>query len=402
MGPVLTQQQIDRRFPPQTTTLSPEGDLSGTYVNHTLLAREFVKWEAQCQDPNNEKEPLIEKAATIFTEILKSYRTPRIITPEDAHDAVVKAEKPLKARLAGMEEDLAETRADLSRALKLAGGVSGGGSGQPKPEPFTGEREKLRSFLAQLRLQCALIADVQDKLRRAVSLLRGDALNQILPYIKNDKIEFSDLTNLIQVLEEVFDNLNQRRDAEAHLTRISQGDKDFSSYFAKFQRYAAEVDWNESAKLSALKSRLSSRLKQNLITVVDEPAGFKEWVELCQRLDNRRRAFLADKANQRAPATTQPQGKPAKSTTSAAATAAVKAPAPAQSTATGTHPGPMNLSANKQQLRNTERARRRRMGLCMYCGEAGHFARECPSRANIRAAAAALEAAQASTNESEN
>jgi hypothetical protein len=402
----LTQREAEQRFPPRDTSLSPAGDFSGVNLNHTLLANEFVKWEAECGDPQNTRESLIEAAAAMFKEILGGSRSSRIYFPTQVRDVVVAAEAPLRATIEGLRADLlevrtdlSETRSDLSRALKLAGGVSGSGSGQPKPEPFTGEREKLRSFLAQLRLQCAPIADVQDKLRRAVSLLRGDALSQILPYIKDDRVELVDLAALIQILEDAFGNPNRKRDAEAHLARISQGEKDFSSYFAEFQRYSAEVDWNESAKLSALQRGLSPRLKQDLVSVVDEPTGFKEWVELCQKLDNRRRAFLADRAKS-LPSGQQSQGRQPQGPVRPAAPVR----APAQSTAVGTHPGPMDLSAaaSKRKEKAEEMARRRREGLCLYCGGVGHFASKCPNKAQLRAAAAALKAAEESANDSGN
>ena len=49
-------------------------------------------------------------------------------------------------------------------------------------------------------------------------------------------------------------------------------------------------------------------------------------------------------------------------------------------TASGTNAGPMDLSAGAAKTCSTavERARRRALGLCMYCGGIGHFAADFP------------------------
>jgi hypothetical protein len=111
----------------------------------------------------------------------------------------------------------------------------------PKPEPFSDERDKLRSFLAQLRLCCSVHIDVQTRLRLAVSLLRGNALDQILPYVRDDRIELVNLAALITILKTAFKNSNRVAEAKYKLRTLQQRTKEFSVYFAKFQRYAADV-----------------------------------------------------------------------------------------------------------------------------------------------------------------
>ena len=50
----------------------------------------------------------------------------------------------------------------------------------------------------------------------------------------------------------------------------------------------------------------------------------------------------------------------------------------APSTITGTHSGPMDLSSAGRQgpLLEQEKKRRNKLGLCKYCGQAGHIARD--------------------------
>jgi hypothetical protein len=120
------------------------------------------------------------------------------------------------------------------------------------PDKYGGDRNKLRSFLVQLRLKAATFPTTQDKLRFAVNSLKHDAMEQASPYVKDDTVELPDLGALIQILENAFGNPNRILNAERKLNTIQQGNRDFSSYYAEFSKYAAEVSLNEGAKLAAL------------------------------------------------------------------------------------------------------------------------------------------------------
>jgi hypothetical protein len=261
----------------------------------------------------------------------------------------------------------------------------------PDPERFTGDREKLRSFLVQLRLKTyPLQDDKQAQLRYAVSVLGGDALNQIIPFMRDDKIDLPDLKALIDILERAFGDPDRAATAARKLYALKQGHREFSTYYAEFARYAADVDWNEPAKLSVLKNGLSYDLKQDLIPLPEEPQTIEALVAVCQKLDNRRRAlenskkyssFARTSTSTRTFATsTPPPSRPyIPPTTTTSST---------PSTATGTHPGPMDLSTatttNKKRISNEERAKRLAEGRCFYCGGLGHISRECPQKRSIK------------------
>ena len=99
-----------------------------------------------------------------------------------------------------------------------------------------------------------------------------------------------------------------------------------------------------------------------------------EFITIATSVDNRLRRFKARHQSRSAltprPAPPRPAGPP---TTSSAPSV--------PSTSTGTHPGPMDVSANARRLSPQEKARRMKEGLCWYCGDANHIARNCPRRA---------------------
>ena len=168
----------------------------------------------------------------------------------------------------------------------------------PKPQEFDGSQDHLRPFIAQLRTKflgdAHRFVDVQHRLAYAVGFLKGKAYEQILPLINEGNINIASVEALITLLENAFGDPDRVRTAERNLQNLCQKNRNFSDYLADFQRYAAEVSWNDAAKRTSLYEGLSTELKDALVTL-DTPDELDQYIILLKRVDNKIRARTAER-----------------------------------------------------------------------------------------------------------
>jgi hypothetical protein len=65
-----------------------------------------------------------------------------------------------------------------------------------------------------------------------------------------------------------------------------QANCDLSTYYAEFQRYAADVQWNDPAKYTTLLRGLNTEIKDTLAMSNNVPQELQEFVAFLQWLDN--------------------------------------------------------------------------------------------------------------------
>jgi hypothetical protein len=189
-------------------------------------------------------------------------------------------------------------------------------------------------------------------MRYAFNRLRGIALGQILPHIREDgTIELEDLPAFIQLLEAAFGDPEQVATTKRKMREIKQKNREFSQYYTEIKVIAANLDWNSSALRNALRMGLSEEMKDSF-TYSDMPEELPVFVTVCQKQDNQIRQQRAAKAAQHigeGVGFTSPWPPPAP-----------KAPetAPAGTVAGYTGPATMDLSAGKRRISAEERAKR--------------------------------------------
>jgi len=82
--------------------------------------------------------------------------------------------------------------------------------------------------------------------------LQGRVQAQVLPFIKGETIKLKDAEYIIHILQNAFGNPDPVTTARAKLANLKQGEKEFNTYFTKFQMLISKLNWNEEARLDAL------------------------------------------------------------------------------------------------------------------------------------------------------
>ena len=105
----------------------------------------------------------------------------------------------------------------------------------PDPERFGGSWEKLLMFcshlLMKLRGDSHKFPSNQHQWRYTIGLLTDQAFTQIVPYIKEDRIELASVTELLKVLEIAFGDPDCESTAERKLKVLREANREFSLYY---------------------------------------------------------------------------------------------------------------------------------------------------------------------------
>jgi hypothetical protein len=63
-------------------------------------------------------------------------------------------------------------------------------------------------------------------------------------FVKADRINLADAENLFKIIRDAYDDPDRKRTALRNLRNLQQKNKRFQKYYADFQRYVSELDYN--------------------------------------------------------------------------------------------------------------------------------------------------------------
>ena len=247
----------------------------------------------------------------------------------------------------------------------------------PDPPKFSGKKDELRPWMTALTLKFKYNSDrfitPQSDLVYAFTRLEGPALQQVQTYIlPNQEIVLANIQALFKILEVAFGDADRRGTAQKELKELYQKDRPFTNYLADFRRIAPDTGFDPIALKSFLVNGLSDENKLSLMSQVI-PEDFNDLVALIQRLDSNRKILSALLR------TNKKNLAPVRISLNPAALPRVSASLPVSITpAVGGDPMDLSASTFRGPLTAAEKDRRRREGLCAYCGKQGHFVINCP------------------------
>jgi hypothetical protein len=255
----------------------------------------------------------------------------------------------------------------------------------PDPEKYNGpstEKDKdgvdLEDWLAKVRRKLQANRDHyhNEELRMGYvqNMVGGMAAKHLAPRLRSEAANpFVSAEEMLKTLEQAYGNPHKKQDASDDLRRLYQNNTPFHTFWAEFQRLAAETEMAESTQLEELGYRVSTELQQALLAV-DNVSTVYELAQRCMTMDAKIQRLKKAKARSASKNTATP------STSSNASGGGSHSTVKNEHRAQGSTPPPTNRprptydTAEKQQLS--------REGKCFYCKGVGHLARECPNKAS--------------------
>lgn len=242
------------------------------------------------------------------------------------------------------------------------------------PEKFQGNRSKFRGFINQVRLIIQLqpqrYPDDATQVGLLGSLLSGTALSWFAPLIESNSELLRDFPSFLEEFEGCFGEVDKGHVAANKIRQLRQAGQSASTYAAEFRQLSSDLGWNQEALIAQFRSGLRDDVKDLMLTLPD-PTTLNEVITQAVRCDAR----LFERKLERRSGTGFPK--------------AAVTPTPSR-----VQPTPMELDAVQIRgpLTQAEKHRRRSHNLCLYCGQAGHIAVNCPNKVRPRGALHAAEA----------
>lgn len=253
-----------------------------------------------------------------------------------------------------------------------------------EPRVFDGKVRSVNPFLDEIEsavwLQRASLVTDLDKALYFYTYLKDGSPKSWFSGIKKDETHQYLLHDWDALIQDFRDHFG---DSDIHNTALHEMDLliqtgSCASFASRFRELLPDLDLTEDrSKIDYFRKRLKDNIKDVLATIPRRttPTNFDRYVEMCIDIDNNlhRRQLETQKKSRATPTTKNNSFNFRNNNT-----------APVPSSSSTLPPGiPMEIDATKTKphgpLTDEEKARRKREGLCAYCGQGKHLIENCPN-----------------------
>jgi len=160
----------------------------------------------------------------------------------------------------------------------------------PDAALFDGIPKKLPGWLADVRMKFIQNQNrfpiFQSRVVHAFSRLGDGPKKQIVLFVKADRIDLADAEDLFKVIRDAYDDPDRKGTALRNLRNFQQKNKRFQEYYADFQRYVSELNYNNDTKKGVIIGELFKELADAMVTV-NEPDLLEDFVKILMKVNNK-------------------------------------------------------------------------------------------------------------------
>lgn len=230
-------------------------------------------------------------------------------------------------------------------------------------------RSKLTANDDHFSTESLRIAYVQSRITKPASAY-------IAPRLRPDSLKpFLAASEIFNTLANIYGDPDREHTARAEFNRLTQGNKEFSAFWAEFQRLMVEIDATENRLIWEFRRKLSFELQQGVAR--ERPTNIFDFARLCQHLDQNLREANKQRASRDHFATRT-------------AVAPVTARTTQEKTTTTTttpilRPSYLNRTNRPYRAVHPDAAKEKLMqeGKCFRCQKPGHMSGDCPDKGGI-------------------
>jgi hypothetical protein len=172
-------------------------------------------------------------------------------------------------------------------------------SSKPRPKPVLPDPEKFNGTVyrwdtwypqvkAKLRIDAEAISSAEAQFHYVYGNLESKVQALVLPQLhRAERMQAWDPQSILTQLARIYEDPNRTTKAQAKLHSLRQGDDNFATYLAKFERLLYEgdaIDWPNTAKIALLRTGLSVPLKNKLSFQLSLPAEYEKFVHTLHTL----------------------------------------------------------------------------------------------------------------------
>jgi hypothetical protein len=243
-----------------------------------------------------------------------------------------------------------------------------------KPEPFKGERKKLRAFVTQMDLYLGAnptqFKKEEDKVLMAAGFMQDTAFDWVERFVHayhHEDVEdwnsdvtkaFRSYEEFVKMLETAFGEVDKEMEAERVMRNLRQKNS-VSEYAAKFLQQTARMNFEDNAYIPWFYDGLKEKVKDE-IARVGRPKKMAALVDLATKIDNRLWEREVERKRQGPGVWGQK-----------------KEPKGAKKNNYSDPYGLQPMDIDSRQTTNDPNGQKKKDGKCYYCEKPGHFARDC-------------------------